>query len=57
VAALNAAAGVLVMVSGAGKHAALQRWKHGEDLPVTRIHGQTGVDVYIDKVAETGVSA
>jgi len=57
VAALNAAAEVLVMVSGAGKHAAVQRWKRGDDLPVARIHGQTGVDVYIDKVAVTGVSA
>ena len=56
-AALNAAAEVLVMVSGAGKHDAVQRWKRGEDLPVARIHGQTGVDVYIDKVAETGVTA
>jgi len=26
-------------------------------LPVARIHGQTGVDVYIGKVAETGVAA
>lgn len=57
VAALDTAAEVLVMVSGAGKHAAVQRWRRGEDLPVARIHGQTGVDVYIDKVAETGVSA
>jgi len=57
VAALNAAAEVLVMVSGAGKHAAVQRWKRGDELPVAGIHGQTGVDVYIDKAAETGVSA
>ena len=56
-AALNAAVEVLVMVSGAGKHAAVQRWKRGDDLPVARIHGQTGVDVYIDKVAETGAVA
>lgn len=53
-AALNDAAGVLVLVSGAGKHAALQRWKRGEDLPVARLHGQAGVDVYIDNAAETG---
>jgi 6-phosphogluconolactonase len=55
--ALNAATEVLVMVSGAGKHAAVQRWKHGEDLPVTHIYGKTGVDVYIDKEAETGAVA
>lgn len=53
-AALNAASEVLVMVSGAGKHAAVQRWKRGEDLPVVHMHGQTGMDVYIDKAAETG---
>jgi 6-phosphogluconolactonase len=57
VAALNAAAEVLVLVSGAGKHDAVQRWKQGEDLPVTRIHGQAGVDVYIDSAAETGDAA
>ena len=57
VAALNAAAEVLVLVSGAGKHSAVQRWKQGENLPVARIHGQAGVDVYIDKVAETGEAA
>ena len=55
--ALNAAAEVLVMACGAGKHDAVQRWKRGDDLPVARIHGQTGVDVYIDKVAETGITA
>jgi len=53
-AALDNAAEVLVMVSGAGKHAAVELWKRGEDLPVAHIHGQTGVDVYIDKAAETG---
>ncbi len=42
------------MVSGAGKHGAAQRWKRGEDLPIARIHGHAGVDVYIDKEAETG---
>ena len=41
----------------AGKHAAVQRWKRGEDLLLARIHGQAGVDVCIDKVAETGVTA
>ena len=50
----NDTAEVLVMVSGAGKHSAVQRWKRGEDLPVARIHGHAGVDVYIDNEAETG---
>ena len=57
VAALNDTAEVLVMVSGVGKHAAVQRWKRGEDLPIARIHGHAGVDVYIDKGAEAGESA
>jgi len=50
----NDTAEVLVMVSGAGKHGVVQRWKRGEDLPIARIHGHVGVDVYIDKEAETG---
>jgi 6-phosphogluconolactonase len=57
VAALNAAAAVLVLVSGPGKHAAVQRWKQGEDLPVARMHARAGVDVYIDNAAETGETA
>ena len=57
VAALNDTAEVLVMVSGAGKHTAVQRWKHSEDLPIARILGHAGVDVYIDNKAETGEAA
>jgi 6-phosphogluconolactonase len=56
VTALNSAAAVLVLVSGTGKHAAVQAWKGGEQLPVACIHGQDGVDVYLDAGAETGVS-
>ena len=52
----NDTAEVLVMVSGAGKHAAVQRGKHGEHLPIARIHGQAGTDVYFDKQAETEVA-
>jgi len=57
VAALNDTAEVLVMVSGAGKHTAVQRWKRGEDLPIARIRGHAGADVYIDKGAEAGEAA
>lgn len=53
--ALNSAAVVLILVSGAGKHAAVQAWKRGERLPVTCIQGQDGVDVYLDAAAATGV--
>jgi len=54
VVALNDTIEMLVMISGAGKHNAVQRWQGGENLPVAHMHGQTGVDVYIDKVAATG---
>ena len=57
VTALNSAAEVLVLVSGTGKHAAVQAWKGGEQLPVACIQGQQGVDVYLDEGAETGVRA
>jgi 6-phosphogluconolactonase len=53
-AALNDSRTVLVLVTGAGKHEAVQRWKRGEDMPVTRIHGQSGVDVYLDSAATSG---
>ncbi|MEN8107137.1 MAG: 6-phosphogluconolactonase [Pseudomonadota bacterium] len=56
-AALNDAAEVLVMVSGTGKHAAVQRWRSGEDLPVAHMVGQAGAEVYLDKEAETGETA
>ena len=57
VTALNDATGVLVMLSGVGKHDAVRRWRHDEDLPITHIHGRTGADVYLDKAAETGAPA
>ena len=52
--ALNDARAVLVLVTGSGKHAAVRRWKQGEDLPIARIHGHSGVDVYLDHAAATG---
>ena len=50
-AALNAAREVLIIVTGRGKQVAVRRWKQGEDLPVAHVHGQEGVDVYIDSAA------
>ncbi|MGD2112341.1 MAG: 6-phosphogluconolactonase [Gammaproteobacteria bacterium] len=50
-AALNAAQEVLVLITGSDKSGAVQRWQAGEDLPVTRIHGHNGADVYIDVAA------
>ncbi|MDX1697983.1 MAG: 6-phosphogluconolactonase, partial [Thiohalobacterales bacterium] len=50
-AALNDAARVLVLITGQAKQAAVARWRQGEDLPIARIHGQRGVDVYLDHAA------
>lgn len=55
-AALNAAREVLIIVTGSGKQAAVRRWQQGEDLPITRIHGLQGTDVYIDAAALAGES-
>ncbi len=54
-AALNGAREVLIIVTGSGKQTAVRRWQAGEDLPVARVHGQDGVDVYIDSAAVAGV--
>ncbi|MGB5261924.1 MAG: 6-phosphogluconolactonase [Gammaproteobacteria bacterium] len=54
-AALNDARTVLLLVTGHAKHAAVERWKQGEDLPVARIHGRSGAVVYLDSAAATGV--
>ena len=49
--ALNDCCSVFVMATGAGKHDAVQRWRDGVDLPVTRIHGRCGTDVFLDPPA------
>ena len=49
--ALNNTQEVLVLVSGKSKQAAVRRWRDGETLPITRIHGQTVTNVYLDKLA------
>lgn len=51
-AALNDTAEVMVLITGRNKQAAVNRWKAGEDLPVTRVHGQQGVDVFLDFEAD-----
>ena len=50
-AALGNARRVLILVSGAGKREAVQRWRCGEALPVAGICGLEGVDVLIDRDA------
>lgn len=52
--ALNDAQVVLVMITGMAKHAAVGRWKRGEDLPIARIHGRNGIDVFLDRDAGNG---
>jgi len=49
--ALNDACSVLALVTGASKQAAVRRWRNGEDLPIARMHGRGGLDVYLDPVA------
>jgi 6-phosphogluconolactonase len=56
-AALNDACQIILLVSGIAKHAAIARWKAGEDLPVSRIHGRNGLEVYLDSAADGGAVA
>lgn len=49
--ALNDSREILVLVTGAGKRKAVQAWKQGDALPVSRIHGLHGADVLIDTAA------
>jgi 6-phosphogluconolactonase len=55
--ALSDAHIVLVLVTGLAKHPAVERWKRGEAIPVARIHGRNGVDVYLDQPASGGLPA
>ncbi len=49
--ALNASHEVLILVTGEGKREAVRRWRACEDLPVARVHGLEGADVYVDTAA------
>ena len=48
---LNRAARVLFLVSGASKRAAVARWRAGERLPASVIHGRGGAEVLLDAAA------
>ena len=50
--ALSETRGVLVLVTGAGKRAAVQGWRAGEPLPIATIGGTAPVDVLLDKAAQ-----
>ncbi len=49
--ALGTAEQVLILVTGAGKAAALRRWRAGEALPVSRIGSRGGIEVLLDRAA------
>jgi len=49
--ALSDAREVLFLITGAGKHAALSRWRAGEDLPVSRIRARERLEVVMDAEA------
>ncbi len=48
---LNRAERVIFLVSGAAKRAAVARWRAGERLPASVIHGRHGADVLLDAAA------
>jgi 6-phosphogluconolactonase len=56
-AALNDTEEVIILVTGMGKRDAVARWRAGADLPVARVRGRHGVDVYIDAAADGGGAA
>ncbi|MFQ5643735.1 MAG: 6-phosphogluconolactonase [Thiogranum sp.] len=49
--ALARSLNMLVLVTGAGKRAAVARWRAGEALPVGRLECAAGVDVLLDEDA------
>jgi len=50
--ALSEAREVLILVTGAGKRAAIQGWRAGERLPIAEIDEPASVDVLLDKAAQ-----
>jgi 6-phosphogluconolactonase len=50
--ALSEAREVLILVTGAGKRAAILGWRAGERLPIANIGGPAQVDVLLDKAAQ-----
>lgn len=51
-AALNDSRKVMILVTGEGKREAVQRWRCGEQLPVTQVQGHSGANVYMDSLAD-----
>lgn len=48
---LNRAEQVIFLVSGSGKREAVARWRAGERLPASAIHGRRGAEVLLDAAA------
>jgi len=48
---LNNSRRVIIVISGNNKRKAVASWLAGDDLPISKITGLDGVDVYIDKDA------
>jgi len=42
---------VWFVISGAGKRDALRRWKNGEALPVSAVHGRLQTMAWLDAAA------
>ena len=49
--ALSNTRALILMVTGATKHEALQRWANGEIIPVATLHSQTPVQLLLDRAA------
>lgn len=45
---------VLILVAGASKQETVAGWRRGEALPVAGITGRNGVDVLLDRAADSG---
>lgn len=50
---LNRSKKLWIVVTGAGKHAALQRWRRGETLPVSAVQGRQETVAWLDTAAWT----
>ena len=51
---LNRSAKLWFVVAGAGKHAAVARWRQGERLPVSAVHGKSETAAWLDAAAWRG---
>ena len=48
---LNRCAKIWFVITGAGKHAALQRWRRGEALPISAVQGRQETVTWLDAAA------